>query len=85
MKVGKFPIRYGERIGFEEGEVYSKIPEDLWNKRELIFFKAVLQKHKGIVTFDEYPIVIGEDKIIKAWMLIADKYGIEYKSFGKGG
>lgn len=81
MKIGEFPIRYGERIGFEEGEVYSKIPEDLWNQQELIFFKEVLQKHNGITVIDESPIVMDEDKITKAWMRIADKYGIEYKSF----
>ncbi len=81
MRIGDFPIRYGERIGLEGGEVYSKIPEESWDMQELIFFKAVLQKHKGITVLDESPIIMDKDKIIEVWVKIADKYGINYKSF----
>lgn len=81
MRIGDFPIRYGERIGLEGGEAYSKIPEESWNQRELIFFKAVLRKHKRITVLDEFPIIMDKDKITEIWMKIADKYGVEYKSF----
>jgi len=55
--VGKFPIKYGERIGFEGGEVYASVPKDLWNHEDLEFFKRVLQKEGKISVLGELPVI----------------------------
>lgn len=76
--VGRFPIRYGERIGFEGGEVYASVPKDFWNHEDLEFFKSVLQKEGKISVLGELPVIFSEDEEVKKWENIAKKYGVEY-------
>jgi len=78
--MGKFPIRYGERIGFEGGEIYANVPKDFWNPEDLKFFKRMLQKEEKISVLGEHPVIFTKDREIEEWEKIARKYGVEYIS-----
>jgi len=78
--MGRFPVRYGERIGFEGGVVYARVPENLWNPEELNFFREVLRREEKISVLGDLPVVFAKDREIEEWEKIARKHGVEYVS-----